>query len=47
MWTGLFTLQYKSFLVNLKGKVPAADLAQDPGAASGQSTASTPPTARM
>ena len=28
MWTGLFTLQYKSFLVNLKGKVPAADLAR-------------------
>src|SRR5260370_9366090 len=26
MWTGLFTLQYKDFLVNLKGKVPAADL---------------------
>ena len=33
MWTGLFTLQYKSFLVNLKGKVPAADLARvDPNA---------------
>ena len=28
MWTGLFTLQYKSFLVNMKGKVPAADLAR-------------------
>jgi ABC-type glycerol-3-phosphate transport system substrate-binding protein len=28
MWTGLFTLQYKSFLVNLQGKVPAADLAR-------------------
>jgi raffinose/stachyose/melibiose transport system substrate-binding protein len=28
MWTGLFTLQYKDFLVNLKGKVPAADLAR-------------------
>jgi ABC-type glycerol-3-phosphate transport system substrate-binding protein len=27
MWTGLFALQYKSFLVNLQGKVPAADLA--------------------
>src|SRR5450755_792907 len=23
MWTGLFTLQYKDFLVNLKGKVPS------------------------
>ena len=33
MWTGLFTLQYKSFLANLKGKVPAADLARiDPDA---------------
>jgi ABC-type glycerol-3-phosphate transport system substrate-binding protein len=33
MWTGLFTLQYKNFLVNLKGKVPAADLARiDPDA---------------
>jgi len=33
MWTGLFTLQYKSFLVNLKGKVPASDLARvDPNA---------------
>jgi raffinose/stachyose/melibiose transport system substrate-binding protein len=33
MWTGLFTLQYKSFLVNLKGKVPPADLARvDPNA---------------
>jgi ABC-type glycerol-3-phosphate transport system substrate-binding protein len=28
MWTGLFTLQYKSFLVNLKGKIPDADLAR-------------------
>jgi raffinose/stachyose/melibiose transport system substrate-binding protein len=28
MWTGLFTLQYKDFLVNLKDKVPAADLAR-------------------
>jgi ABC-type glycerol-3-phosphate transport system substrate-binding protein len=28
MWTGLFTLQYKSFLTNLKGEVPAADLAR-------------------
>jgi ABC-type glycerol-3-phosphate transport system substrate-binding protein len=33
MWTGLFTLQYKDFLVNLKGKVPAADVARvDPNA---------------
>ncbi len=33
MWTGLFTLQYKSFLANLEGKVPAADLARiDPDA---------------
>jgi ABC-type glycerol-3-phosphate transport system substrate-binding protein len=33
MWTGLFTLQYKDFLLNLKGKVPAADLARvDPNA---------------
>ena len=23
MWTGLFTLQYKSFLQNLKGEIPA------------------------
>ncbi len=28
MWTGLFTLKYKNLLVNLKGKVPAADLAK-------------------
>lgn len=28
MWTGLFTLQYKSFLTNLKGEVPATDLAR-------------------
>jgi len=28
MWTGLFTLQYKSFLVNLKGQVPDASLAR-------------------
>ncbi len=27
MWTGLFTMQYKSYLENLKGLVPAADLA--------------------
>ncbi len=33
MWTGLFTLQYKSFLTNLKGEIPAADLARiDPTA---------------
>ena len=33
MWTGLFTLQYKDFLTNLKGKIPAADLARiDPAA---------------
>ena len=33
MWTGLFTLQYKSFLKNLKGPVSAADLARiDPNA---------------
>jgi ABC-type glycerol-3-phosphate transport system substrate-binding protein len=28
MWTGLFTLQYKNFLLNLKDKIPAADLAR-------------------
>ena len=33
MWTGLFTLQYKSFLTNLQGKVPASALARiDPNA---------------
>jgi ABC-type glycerol-3-phosphate transport system substrate-binding protein len=33
MWTGLFTLQYKSFLTNLKGEIPASDLARvDPDA---------------
>jgi len=33
MWTGLFTLQYKEFLANLRGKIPAADLARiDPDA---------------
>jgi len=33
MWTGLFTLQYKSFLTNLKGEIPATDLARvDPNA---------------
>ncbi len=26
MWTGLFTLKYKNFLVNLKDKIPAATL---------------------
>lgn len=26
MWTGLFTLKYKNFLVNLKNKIPAATL---------------------
>jgi ABC-type glycerol-3-phosphate transport system substrate-binding protein len=28
MWTGLFTLQYKEFLTNLKGKIPADALAR-------------------
>jgi raffinose/stachyose/melibiose transport system substrate-binding protein len=28
MWTGLYALQYSSYLVNLKGKVPAASLAK-------------------
>jgi len=33
MWTGLFTIQYKDFLTNLKGKIPAADFARiDPAA---------------
>ncbi len=33
MWTGLFTIQYKNFLANLKGKIPAADFARiDPTA---------------
>jgi ABC-type glycerol-3-phosphate transport system substrate-binding protein len=33
MWTGLFTLQYKNFLTNLRGKVPASALARvDPNA---------------
>jgi len=33
MWTGLFTLQYKNFLTNLKGKVPASAFARiDPDA---------------
>ncbi|MEI6649362.1 MAG: extracellular solute-binding protein [Actinomycetes bacterium] len=29
MWTGLFALQYKSYLQNLKGVVPAASLAKE------------------
>lgn len=29
MWTGLFALQYKSYLANLKGIVPAAALARE------------------
>jgi ABC-type glycerol-3-phosphate transport system substrate-binding protein len=33
MWTGLFTLQYKSYLENLKSEIPASDLARvDPNA---------------
>jgi ABC-type glycerol-3-phosphate transport system substrate-binding protein len=33
MWTGLFTLQYKDFLTNLQGKIPASALARiDPDA---------------
>ena len=28
MWTGIYDLQYSSYLVNLKGNVPAADLAK-------------------
>jgi raffinose/stachyose/melibiose transport system substrate-binding protein len=33
MWTGLFALQYKSFLTNLGGKIPASHLARiDPDA---------------
>ena len=31
MWTGLFTLKYKGFLVNLKDKIPAADLSKVKG----------------
>lgn len=31
MWTGLFTLKYKSFLVNLKDKVPAETLSRVSG----------------
>jgi raffinose/stachyose/melibiose transport system substrate-binding protein len=31
MWTGLFTLQYKSYLTNLKGLVPAAALSKMQG----------------
>ena len=33
MWTGLFTLQYKDFLTNLQGRIPASALARiDPNA---------------
>jgi len=31
MWTGLFTLKYKDFLVNLKGKIPASTLSRVQG----------------
>ncbi len=31
MWTGLYALQYSSYLVNLKGNVPASDLAKMEG----------------
>lgn len=31
MWTGLYTLQYQNFLVNLKGNVPASSLARVQG----------------
>ena len=31
MWTGLYSLQYASFLDNLKGSIPAADLAKMEG----------------
>ncbi len=31
MWTGIYDLQYSDFLVNLKGNVPAADLAKMEG----------------
>jgi raffinose/stachyose/melibiose transport system substrate-binding protein len=31
MWTGLFTMQYRSYLENLKGLVPSADLANVTG----------------
>jgi ABC-type glycerol-3-phosphate transport system substrate-binding protein len=31
MWTGIYDLQYSSYLVNLKGNVPAADLAKMEG----------------
>ncbi len=31
MWTGIYDLQYSSLLVNLKGNVPAADLAKMEG----------------
>jgi raffinose/stachyose/melibiose transport system substrate-binding protein len=31
MWTGIYDLQYSNFLVNLKGNVPASDLAKMEG----------------
>jgi raffinose/stachyose/melibiose transport system substrate-binding protein len=31
MWTGVYDLQYSSLLVNLKGKIPAADLSKMEG----------------
>jgi raffinose/stachyose/melibiose transport system substrate-binding protein len=31
MWTGIYDLQYSSYLVNLKGNLPAADLAKMEG----------------
>jgi raffinose/stachyose/melibiose transport system substrate-binding protein len=31
MWTGIYDLQYSSLLVNLKGKIPAADLSKMEG----------------
>jgi len=31
MWTGIYDLQYSSYLMNLKGNVPAADLAKMEG----------------
>ena len=31
MWTGIYDLQYSNYLVNLKGNVPAADLAKMEG----------------
>ena len=44
MWTGLFTLQYKDFLTNLQGKVPASALARiDPDALKWTSNDFNPP----